>query len=135
MRLAESTWPEVQAYLGSSTGIIIPVGSTERHGPNGLIGTDAICAAAIAEAAADEANALVGPVVSFAPAQFNETFPGTISISASTLMALVSDIVRSLSEQGFTRFILSTATAPISRHCEPPATTWPGTGLGSRMVG
>jgi len=41
MLLSLSTWQEVEAYLEHSTGVIVPVGSTEQHGPNGLIGTDA----------------------------------------------------------------------------------------------
>ncbi|NET73349.1 MAG: creatininase family protein, partial [Sphaerospermopsis sp. SIO1G2] len=47
MLLHLSTWPEVETYLQQSQGIIIPIGSTEQHGPIGLIGTDAICAEAI----------------------------------------------------------------------------------------
>ena len=48
MRLQLRTWPEVETYLKTSRGIIMPIGSTEQHGPNGLIGTDAICAEQIA---------------------------------------------------------------------------------------
>lgn len=43
MRLQLSTWPEVETYLDTSKGVIIPVGSTEQHGPTGFIGTDALC--------------------------------------------------------------------------------------------
>ncbi|MBD0313216.1 MAG: creatininase family protein, partial [Microcoleus sp. T3-bin5] len=39
MLLHLSTWAEVEAYLDRSRGIIIPIGSTEQHGPTGLIGT------------------------------------------------------------------------------------------------
>ena len=48
MLLERCTWREVEAYLETSKGILLPVGSTEQHGPNGLIGTDAICAELIA---------------------------------------------------------------------------------------
>ena len=44
MRLDQATWLEVEAYLNRADGIILPVGSTEQHGPMGVIGTDAICA-------------------------------------------------------------------------------------------
>ena len=37
------TWADVETYLKTSRGIIVPIGSTEQHGPNGLVGTDAIC--------------------------------------------------------------------------------------------
>ena len=42
MQLQMATWPEVEAYLERSRGIILPIGSTEQHGPTGLIGTDAL---------------------------------------------------------------------------------------------
>jgi creatinine amidohydrolase len=49
MLLHLSTWSEVEAYVHQSQGIILPIGSTEQHGPTGLIGTDAICAEVICE--------------------------------------------------------------------------------------
>ena len=42
MRLDRLTWLEVEDHLRKSQAIILPTGSTEQHGPMGLIGTDAI---------------------------------------------------------------------------------------------
>ena len=36
MQLQTSTWQEVEGYLTGSSGVIIPIGSTEQHGPTGL---------------------------------------------------------------------------------------------------
>ena len=104
MRLDLATWPEVEAYLGRSRGIVIPTGSTEQHGPMGLIGTDAICAERVALGAADLAGALVAPTLAYAPAPFNMSFPGTISLSEELFEKLVIEIVGSLQEHGFRRF-------------------------------
>ena len=42
MHLHLSTWQEIESYLSLSQDILIPTGSTEQYGPNGLIGTDVI---------------------------------------------------------------------------------------------
>ena len=101
MRLDLCTWLEVEAYLRRSSGIIIPVGSNEQHGPIGLIGTDAFCATAVAEQAAEIGDALVAPTLCYTPAPFNMAFPGTISISEKTFANLASEIVGGLISQGF----------------------------------
>ncbi len=43
MLLQHRTWREIDAYLERSKGVVVPIGSTERHGPIGLLGTDALC--------------------------------------------------------------------------------------------
>ena len=67
MQLQLSTWPEVERYLESSAGILMPIGSTEQHGPSGLIGTDAICAEVTARAAGESLGAMVGPTINGVP--------------------------------------------------------------------
>ena len=105
MRLQLATWPEIESRLGRSTGILIPLGSTEQHGPGGLIGTDALVAEGIAERAASLDDAiLVAPVLPYAPAQFNLSFPGTVSLRAATFARVIEDLVDSLAAGGFTAF-------------------------------
>ena len=102
MQLALSTWQEVEAYLARTTGIIIPIGSTEQHGPNGLIGTDAVCPVRIAEEIERQADVLVAPAISYGMSQHHMAFAGTVSLSPSTLMQVVMDVVASLARHGFT---------------------------------
>jgi creatinine amidohydrolase len=104
MQLWLQTWSEIETYLKRSQGIIVPIGSTEQHGPNGLIGTDAICADTIARGVGEAAGALVAPVISVGIAGHHMTFAGTMKIAPSTLIGLMRDYVTSLAHHGFTRF-------------------------------
>jgi len=109
MRLDQSTWLEVEEYLNNQPrSIIIPTGSTEQHGPMGLIGTDALCAESIAEMAGKLGSILVAPTLAYTPAPFNTHFPGTISISVECFELLVNEIIEQLISQGFeTLFFLN----------------------------
>ncbi|MBE9003555.1 creatininase family protein [Fortiea sp. LEGE XX443] len=104
MLLHLSTWQEVEAYLQQSQGIILPIGSTEQHGPTGLIGTDAICAEAIARGVGESTGAIVGPTINVGMALHHIAFPGTISLRPSTLIQVVRDYVTSLVKAGFSKF-------------------------------
>ncbi len=104
MQLHMQTWAEVEDYLKRSTGIIIPIGSTEQHGPNGLVGTDALCAEVIARGVGEAANALVAPTFSVGMAQHHLAFPGSITLRPTTMIAALCDWINSLSRNGFDRF-------------------------------
>ncbi|MGF1460620.1 MAG: creatininase family protein [Leptolyngbyaceae cyanobacterium] len=104
MQLHLSTWPEVETYLKTSKGIIFPIGSTEQHGPTGLIGTDAICAETIARGVGEATGAIVGPTINVGMALHHTAFPGSVSLRPSTLIALIQDYVKPLTKVGFERF-------------------------------
>lgn len=103
MLLHHSSWPEVEAYLARSHGIVIPIGSTEQHGPNGLIGTDALCPELIARRAAEDMDMLIAPTFNVGMAGHHMGFAGTMTLRPSTMIATIHDWVSSLASHGFER--------------------------------
>lgn len=104
MLLHLMTWPEVETYLQDRQGIIIPIGSTEQHGPTGLIGTDAICAEEIAKGVGESVRAIVGPTINIGMALHHTAFPGSLSLKPTTLILVIRDYISSLAKAGFQKF-------------------------------
>ncbi|HXM39132.1 MAG TPA: creatininase family protein [Gemmatimonadales bacterium] len=112
--LAQLTWEDVRELDRGNTIAILPVGAIEAHGPHLPLETDVIIAVAMARAGAARLSqrghsALVLPALTYTTAAFAAAFPGTISISTVTVTALVVDIARSLSQQGFRLLAIANA--------------------------
>lgn len=107
VRLQDLTWEEVKECVADSKGVIIvPVGSTEQHGPHLPVGTDTMVAVALAEDAAKRAGVLVAPPVWYGWSPHHMVLSGTVTIRPEILIELGYDIMESLSRHGFDRIIL-----------------------------
>ncbi len=106
IRLALKSWPEVDDYLKVCKAVIIPIGSTEQHGPTGAIGTDALTAEAVALEVGRRTGVLVTPVQAFGMAEHHLGFSGTMSLQPSTLLGVMHDLVLSLASHGFERIFV-----------------------------
>ena len=106
MRLDLYTWTEVEEYLIDCKGIILPIGSTEQHGPTGAIGTDALTAESIALEVGRRSGVLVTPTQPYGMAEHHLAFPGTMSLQPSTLLNVIHDLVISLAMHGFERIFI-----------------------------
>lgn len=104
MRLATATWTEVEAYLKKNNALILPIGSTEQHGPTGLLGTDHLTADAVALAVGKELGLLVAPPVVYGMASHHMEFPGSVTLRPSIYQAMMTEIFHSYYHHGFRRF-------------------------------
>src|SRR3989344_3354544 len=104
--LNEMSWKEVEEYLKTSDIVIIPIGSTEQHGPGLPLGLDSYVAISLAEDVAKQTNTILTPPIWFGDSPHHLAFPGTISIKTETMTEYVKDVIRSLAKHGFKKIVI-----------------------------
>lgn len=91
--LAVAAWPE----LASAGLLLVPVGSTEQHGPHLPLDTDTVISKAVATLAASRLpGSWVAPPVAYGASGEHQAFPGTSSIGAQALHLTLVELVRSV---------------------------------------
>ncbi|MFC4066252.1 creatininase family protein [Actinoplanes subglobosus] len=85
---------------------VLPVGSFEQHGPYLPLATDTIVAAAIAGRVAQAYDVLALPPVTMSCSHEHAAWPGTVSLSHTTVTAIIGDVVESLRAQGIRRLAI-----------------------------
>ncbi|MBQ0984944.1 creatininase family protein [Streptomyces sp. F63] len=85
---------------------VLPVGSFEQHGRFLPLVTDTVVACAVAQEIAAAHPVRLLPPVTVSCSHEHADWPGTVSISAATLYAVVKDIAESLRRSGVTRLVL-----------------------------
>lgn len=118
MRAAHMTWPEVAEAARANAIALVPVGSTEAHGPHLPLNVDVVIAeeACRRTALALEAQghgAIIFPAVTYGLTDFAASFSGTISVRADVTTAYLRDILVGIAAHGFSRI------AVLNHHVEP----------------
>ncbi|MGH9080507.1 MAG: mycofactocin biosynthesis peptidyl-dipeptidase MftE [Acidimicrobiales bacterium] len=104
-----STWPEMARAAGSGATLLVPVGSTEQHGPHLPLTTDTDIAVAIATAAASRCPELVvAPALAYGSSGEHEDFAGTLSIGRQVTETVLVELGRSASRDFTTTLVVST---------------------------
>jgi creatinine amidohydrolase len=105
MNLDERAWPELGPYLERESLALVPVGSTEQHGPHLPEGTDAIIAEGFAREAARRADVLCTPTIRVGVSPHHRQFPGTMWADAPAFRDYVESLTRNLTYHGIDRVI------------------------------
>lgn len=118
VQAAALTWEEISEAASSGAVALLPVGSTEAHGPHLPLDTDVRIAEEVAKRAQGKlarlgAPAVIFPSLAYGVTEFAAAFPGTVGIRAETLRGLVADVCSSLLGQGFGKVVL------VNHHLEP----------------
>jgi creatinine amidohydrolase len=99
--LGEMTNPEVEAFLAEHRTVIVPIGSTEQHGPHGPLATDTIVPTEVARRVAPKVGAAVAPPIGYGLSYPHAGFTGVVYLRIPTFMALVEDVAVGLATMGF----------------------------------
>lgn len=94
-QLADRTWTSMPLR----PLVLVPVGSTEQHGPHLPLDTDTAIATAVAYGVAARLGdqVVVAPAITYGSSGEHQSFAGTVSIGTETLRLVVIELVRSLS--------------------------------------
>jgi creatinine amidohydrolase len=107
--IADLTYVDIQEYLKTKDLILIPMASTEQHGPHLPLKTDTVTAEEVSKRVAQQIGVLYTPCVwtGYSPQHLHQAGQGrgTITVRSETLLNLLYDIGRSLIHHGFNRLI------------------------------
>lgn len=133
VHISELSWPEFEAKVSAGAPVLLPLGTTEQHGPHLPLGVDVILPTGVSERVAKEVGGLVAPTIPYGyksqpRSGGGESFPGTISLDGNTFSLVVRDVIRGLGYQGVRRIVV------VNGHFE---NCWPaveGVDLGLREL-
>ena len=106
MLFENMTSPDVKEAVDKGLVAVLPIGSIEIHGPHMPAGTDSIVAFRVAEKAADKEAAVVLPPLYYAYVAENRHFPGTISLTAKTLLSVLEEVCDEVARTGFKKILI-----------------------------
>jgi creatinine amidohydrolase len=121
MHLSEVSWTDADA-AGTDLAVL-PVGSTEQHGPHAPLGTDTLAAEAIAQRGVDryDGEVVVAPTVPVGVAEEHRHFAGTLWVREDTFRSYVQETVASLASHGWDRVVVVNGhggnVAPLRETC------------------
>jgi len=109
MYLGDKAWPDLESYFENESLALVPLGSTEQHGPHLPEATDALIGEAFAREAARRTGYLCTPTVDIGVSPHHRQFHGTMWVDAPVFRDYVESLTRNLAYHGIDRVIFVNA--------------------------
>jgi len=109
MYLGDRTWPELGDYFDEESLALVPLGSTEQHGPHLPESTDHRIAEALAREAAERSGYLCTPTINIGVSPHHRQFHGTMWVDAPVFRDYVESLTRNLTYHGIDRVVFVNA--------------------------
>lgn len=103
--LQEMSWTDVAEYLKTNNMVIIPLGSTEQHGPHMPLGTDFYEAVGMSKMISAKTGVVVAPVLFSGYSVYHSGFAGSLSLKPETMEEVLFETAEMLMKYGFRRFM------------------------------
>jgi creatinine amidohydrolase len=115
---AQLSWTRLEALARGSALALLPVGSTEAHGPHLPLSVDVVIAQAVCARVARRLEqrgegAVIFPAVPYSLTDFAAAFSGTVSVSAEAAQHYLTDVLCGIASHGFRRI------GVLNHHLEP----------------
>ncbi len=101
----ELTWQEIEKLVKTTDVALLPIGSTEQHGPHLPTGVDGFIPADIAARTSAKSGVPILPPIWYVPCAWHQNFPGAINVSPQTVIAQIVDICDSAYKSGIQHII------------------------------
>ena len=105
MYLGDRAWPDLGEYFAAERLALVPLGSTEQHGPHLPLSTDHLIAESLARAAAERTGHLCTPTVCIGVSPHHRQFHGTMWVDGPAFRQYVESLTRNLAYHGIDRVI------------------------------
>ncbi len=131
MKIEDRNWLQVEEYLRHEDRLVIPLGSIEQHAYLSL-GVDRILSERVSVEAAEPLGVLVMPSLPYGLTPYFAAYPGSPTLRVETYCALLVDLLDSLAEQGFKRFLFVNGHGGNDPG-RPAVETWAETRVGEQV--
>jgi creatinine amidohydrolase len=115
---AELPWTEILEFAQRKAVALLPIGSTEAHGPHLPLNVDVVISLEVCRRTALRLDSrgtpcLIFPPVCYAVTEFAAAFAGTVSVSRPAALAYLTDVLAGIASHGFKQI------GVVNHHLEP----------------